>query len=111
MFYGSSVPDNKAIPAVQYLMSADGGDVKRFVLEGTDYCLSRRSVACFLEVTSRPMPTSPTIRCWSLYNGTLVVESHFFVPTGLMMTSCMSIIDSPVRMMVCSISKKRCWPA
>ncbi len=43
VFYGSSVPDNKAIPAVQYLMSADGGDVKRFVLEGTDYVYPRTS--------------------------------------------------------------------
>src|SRR6202050_4365581 len=32
IFYGSSVPDNKAVPAVEYLMSKDGGDVKRFVL-------------------------------------------------------------------------------
>ena len=37
IFYGSSVPDNKAIPAVEYLMSKDGGEVKRFILEGTDY--------------------------------------------------------------------------
>src|SRR5271156_5474705 len=43
IFYGSSVPDNKAIPAVEYLMSADGGSVKRFVLEGTDYVYPRTS--------------------------------------------------------------------
>ena len=43
VFYGSSVPDNKAIPAVEYLMSAEGGDVKRFVLEGTDYVYPRTS--------------------------------------------------------------------
>ena len=43
VFYGSSVPDNKAIPAVKYLMSKDGGDVKRFVLEGTDYVYPRTS--------------------------------------------------------------------
>jgi urea transport system substrate-binding protein len=43
VFYGSSVPDNKAIPAVKYLMSADGGGVKRFVLEGTDYVYPRTS--------------------------------------------------------------------
>src|SRR5271167_2503544 len=43
VFYGSSVPDNKAIPAVKYLMSAEGGDVKRFVLEGTDYVYPRTS--------------------------------------------------------------------
>ena len=43
IFYGSSVPDNKAIPAVQYLMSDEGGGVKRFVLEGTDYVYPRTS--------------------------------------------------------------------
>ena len=43
VFYGSSVPDNKAIPAVKYLMSAEGGSVKRFVLEGTDYVYPRTS--------------------------------------------------------------------
>src|SRR5258708_9276926 len=41
IFYGSSVPDNKAIPAVQYLMSKDGGEVKRFVPETTDYAYPR----------------------------------------------------------------------
>src|SRR5476649_871036 len=52
IFYGSSVPDNKAIPAVQYLMSKDGGEVKRFVLEGTDYVYPRTSnkiIRAFLE--------------------------------------------------------------
>jgi urea transport system substrate-binding protein len=43
VFYGSSVPDNKAIPATQYLMSPEGGSVKRFVLEGTDYVYPRTS--------------------------------------------------------------------
>jgi urea transport system substrate-binding protein len=43
VFYGSSVPDNKAIPALKYLMSKDGGSVKRFVLEGTDYVYPRTS--------------------------------------------------------------------
>ena len=43
IFYGSSVPDNKAIPAVEYLMSKDGGSVKRWVLEGTDYVYPRTS--------------------------------------------------------------------
>ena len=45
VFYGSSVPDNKAVPALKYLMSADGGSVKRFVLEGTDYVYPRTSNA------------------------------------------------------------------
>ncbi len=43
VFYGGSVPDNKAIPAVEYLMSAEGGSVKRWVLEGTDYVYPRTS--------------------------------------------------------------------
>jgi urea transport system substrate-binding protein len=43
IFYGSSVPDNKAIPAVAYLMSKDGGGAQRFVLEGTDYVYPRTS--------------------------------------------------------------------
>src|SRR5271166_3029386 len=33
----------KAIPAVKYLMSKDGGEAKRFVLEGTDYVYPRTS--------------------------------------------------------------------
>src|ERR1700680_2554261 len=43
IFYGSSVPDNKAVPAVEYLMSKEGGEIKRFVLEGTDYVYPRTS--------------------------------------------------------------------
>ena len=43
VFYGGSVPDNKAIPAVEYLMSKEGGSVKRWVLEGTDYVYPRTS--------------------------------------------------------------------
>ncbi len=43
VFYGSSVPDNKAIPTLKYLMSKEGGSVKRFVLEGTDYVYPRTS--------------------------------------------------------------------
>jgi branched-chain amino acid transport system substrate-binding protein/urea transport system substrate-binding protein len=52
IFYGSSVPDNKAIPATEYLMSKDGGGVTRFVLEGTDYVYPRTSnkiIRAFLE--------------------------------------------------------------
>jgi urea transport system substrate-binding protein len=43
VFYGGSVPDNKAVPAIQYLMSKKGGGIKRFVLEGTDYVYPRTS--------------------------------------------------------------------
>ena len=37
------MPDNKAVPAVEYLMSEEGGEAKRFVLEGTDYVYPRTS--------------------------------------------------------------------
>ncbi len=43
IFYGGSVPDNKAIPACEYLMSDAGGNVKRWLLEGTDYVYPRTS--------------------------------------------------------------------
>ncbi len=43
IFYGGSVPQNKAIPAIDYLMSDKGGGIKRFVLEGTDYVYPRTS--------------------------------------------------------------------
>ena len=37
VFYTGAAPNQQAIPAVDYLMSDDGGAVKRWVLEGTDY--------------------------------------------------------------------------
>jgi urea transport system substrate-binding protein len=43
IFYGGSVPQNKAVPAIDYLMSEKGGGIKRFVLEGTDYVYPRTS--------------------------------------------------------------------
>jgi branched-chain amino acid transport system substrate-binding protein/urea transport system substrate-binding protein len=43
IFYGGSVPQNKALPAIDYLMSDKGGGFKRFVLEGTDYVYPRTS--------------------------------------------------------------------
>src|SRR6476646_4684096 len=41
VFYTGAAPNQQAIPAVDYLMSADGGNVKRWVLEGTDYVYPR----------------------------------------------------------------------
>jgi urea transport system substrate-binding protein len=41
VFYTGAAPNQQAIPAVEYLMSADGGNVKRWVLEGTDYVYPR----------------------------------------------------------------------
>jgi len=41
VFYTGAAPNQQAIPAVEYLISADGGSVKRWVLEGTDYVYPR----------------------------------------------------------------------
>lgn len=41
VFYTGAAPNQQAIPAVQYLMSEDGGNVKRWVLAGTDYVYPR----------------------------------------------------------------------
>lgn len=37
VFYTGASPNQQAIPAVDYLMSEDGGSVERWVLAGTDY--------------------------------------------------------------------------
>src|SRR5919198_2760065 len=41
VFYTGAAPNQQAIPAVEYLMSEEGGAVKRWVLEGTDYVYPR----------------------------------------------------------------------
>ncbi len=41
VFYTGAAPNQQAIPAVDYLMSKDGGNVKRWVLAGTDYVYPR----------------------------------------------------------------------
>ena len=41
VFYTGAAPNQQAIPAVDYLMSTEGGKVKRWVLEGTDYVYPR----------------------------------------------------------------------
>ncbi|MEI9984345.1 MAG: urea ABC transporter substrate-binding protein [Aliidongia sp.] len=41
VFYTGAAPNQQAIPAVEYLMSQEGGDVKRWVLAGTDYVYPR----------------------------------------------------------------------
>ncbi|MDA1099372.1 MAG: urea ABC transporter substrate-binding protein [Proteobacteria bacterium] len=41
VFYTGAAPNQQAIPAVEYLMSADGGGAKRFILLGTDYVYPR----------------------------------------------------------------------
>ncbi len=41
VFYTGAAPNQQAIPAVDYLLSAEGGGAKRFVLAGTDYVYPR----------------------------------------------------------------------
>src|SRR5579864_8310370 len=41
VFYTGAAPNQQAIPAVEYLSRKDGGAVKRWVLEGTDYVYPR----------------------------------------------------------------------
>ncbi|TWT00326.1 urea ABC transporter substrate-binding protein [Reyranella sp. CPCC 100927] len=41
IFYTGAAPNQQAIPAVEYLMSKEGGEVKRWVLAGTDYVYPR----------------------------------------------------------------------
>src|SRR5687767_13587309 len=41
VFYTGAAPNQQAIPAVEYLMSKDGGEAKRWDLLGTDYVYPR----------------------------------------------------------------------
>ena len=43
IFYTGAAPNQQAIPAVQYLMSKEGGEIRRWVLVGTDYVYPRTS--------------------------------------------------------------------
>ena len=52
VFYTGAAPNQQAIPAVDYLMSEDGGSVKRWVLAGTDYVYpqtTNKILAAYLE--------------------------------------------------------------
>ncbi len=50
VFYTGAAPNQQAIPAVDYLMSRDGGEVKRWVLEGPTTSTRARPTA-----SSRPI--------------------------------------------------------
>src|ERR1700723_1883279 len=57
VFYTGAAPNQQAIPAVDYLMSEDGGSVKRWVLEGTDYVYPRTTnkiLAAYLKAKGVP---------------------------------------------------------
>jgi urea transport system substrate-binding protein len=51
IFYMGAAPSQQAIPAVRYLMSKEGGEIRRWVLLGTDYIYPRttnRILSAFL---------------------------------------------------------------
>src|SRR6202789_594064 len=57
VFYTGAAPNQEAIPAVDYLMSEEGGSVKRWVLEGTDYVYPRTTnkiLAAYLKAKGVP---------------------------------------------------------
>jgi urea transport system substrate-binding protein len=43
IFYLGAAPNQQAIPAVRYLMSKEGGNVRRWILLGTDYLYPRKT--------------------------------------------------------------------
>src|SRR3954453_1617413 len=43
IFYLGAAPNQQAIPAVRYLISMEGGDIRRWVLLGTDYLYPRKT--------------------------------------------------------------------
>ena len=43
VFYLGAAPNQQAIPAARYLMSKEGGDVRRWILLGTDYLYPRKT--------------------------------------------------------------------
>ena len=56
VFYTGAAPNQQAIPAVEYLMSEEGGGAKRWVLLGTDYVYPRTTnkiLRYFLHVEGR----------------------------------------------------------
>ena len=57
VFYTGAAPNQQAIPAVEYLMSKDGGSAKRWVLLGTDYVYPRTTnkiLRAFLKSQGHP---------------------------------------------------------
>jgi urea transport system substrate-binding protein len=52
VFYTGAAPNQQAIPAVRYLMSKEGGEIRRWVLLGTDFVYPRttnRILSAYLE--------------------------------------------------------------
>ena len=58
IFYTGATPNQQAIPAVRYLMSKEGGEIRRWVLLGTDY-IYPRTINRILEAYLADRGTSP----------------------------------------------------
>jgi len=58
VFYTGATPNQQAIPAVQFLLSKDGGEIRRWVLLGTDYVYPRTTNR-ILEAYLADQGTSP----------------------------------------------------
>jgi urea transport system substrate-binding protein len=58
IFYTGATPNQQAIPAVRYLMSKQGGEIRRWVLLGTDY-IYPRTINRILEAYLADQGTSP----------------------------------------------------
>jgi urea transport system substrate-binding protein len=64
IFYTGAAPNQQAIPAVRYLMSREGGEVRRWVLLGTDYVYPRttnRILSAYLAAEGTPSEDIITI--------------------------------------------------
>jgi urea transport system substrate-binding protein len=71
VFYTGAAPNQQAIPAVEYLMSKDGGGAKRFVLLGTDYVYPRTTnkiLRAFLK--SKKIPESDILEEYTPFGHT-----------------------------------------
>ena len=61
VFYTGAAPNQQAIPAVRYLMSKEGGEIRRWVLLGTDNVYPRttnRILSAYLAAEGVPRMTS-----------------------------------------------------
>ncbi len=87
VFYTGAAPNQQAIPAVEYLMSEDGGGAQRWVLLGTDYVYPRTTnkiLRAFLHskgVTDEDILESYTPFGHSDWQ-TIVTEVKTFASTG-----------------------------
>lgn len=87
VFYTGAAPNQQAIPAVEYLMSKDGGSAKRFVLLGTDYVYPRTTnkiLRAFLK--SKNIPESDIMEEYTPFSHTdyqtIIVKIKKFAAEG-----------------------------